>query len=105
MATGREVRIEDLPPELRELESQQSPDDDWEKVLSRWSSRKLAMLRPGGKGLLAEALPKFERTMIESALKQTGGRKRDASILLGWGRNTLTRKISELGMETQSLQD
>jgi len=65
----------------------------------------LALLKPGETGLLAEALPKFERTMIQSALKQTGGRKRDASILLGWGRNTLTRKISELGMEAQSLQD
>ena len=105
MATGREVRIEDLPTELRESESQQNPGDDWEKVLGSWSSRKLALIKPGERGLLAEALPKFERTMIQSALKQTGGRKRDASILLGWGRNTLTRKISELGMEAQSLQE
>ncbi len=37
--------------------------------------------------------------MIETALKHTGGRRRDASILLGWGRNTLTRKINELGMD------
>ncbi|NNC55330.1 MAG: hypothetical protein HKO07_06390, partial [Pseudomonadales bacterium] len=36
---------------------------------------------------------------INAALRQTGGRKRDASLLLGWGRNTLTRKIKELGME------
>ena len=41
--------------------------------------------------------------MIETALKQTGGRKRDASILLGWGRNTLTRKINELGMNDSHL--
>ncbi|MAI42357.1 MAG: nitrogen regulation protein NR(I) [Candidatus Azotimanducaceae bacterium] len=105
MASGREVRLEDLPPELRQLEAQPTPGDDWEKVLGSWSSKKLAMLKPGEKGLLAEALPKFERAMIQTALKQTGGRKRDASILLGWGRNTLTRKISELGMEAQSLQD
>ena len=45
------------------------------------------------------ALPAFERIMIEAALKQTGGRKNDASILLGWGRNTLTRKINDLDME------
>jgi two-component system nitrogen regulation response regulator GlnG len=37
--------------------------------------------------------------MIETALKHTGGRRRDASILLGWGRNTLTRKINELDMD------
>ena len=45
--------------------------------------------------------PGFERTMIEVALQHTGGRKRDAAALLGWGRNTLTRKIKELEMESQ----
>ena len=53
----------------------------------------------GKKGILDEAVPAFERIMIETALKHTAGRRRDASILLGWGRNTLTRKIKELGME------
>jgi two-component system nitrogen regulation response regulator GlnG len=48
--------------------------------------------------LLEQALPEFERVMIEAALQQSQGRKRDASILLGWGRNTLTRKMKELGM-------
>lgn len=47
------------------------------------------------------AVPKFERIMIDVALKHTGGRRRDASNLLGWGRNTLTRKIKELGMESE----
>ncbi|MFT6645926.1 MAG: two-component system nitrogen regulation response regulator GlnG, partial [Patiriisocius sp.] len=47
------------------------------------------------------ALPSFEKIMIEAALKQTGGRKNDASILLGWGRNTLTRKINELELESE----
>jgi len=37
--------------------------------------------------------------LIETALKHTGGRRRDAAELLGWGRNTLTRKIKELGVE------
>jgi two-component system nitrogen regulation response regulator GlnG len=48
--------------------------------------------------LLDRAVPQFERIMIESALKHTHGRRRDAANLLGWGRNTLTRKIKELGM-------
>ena len=49
----------------------------------------------------------FERIMIETALKHTAGRRRDASLLLGWGRNTLTRKIKELGMEesTEEVED
>ena len=53
--------------------------------------------------MLEEAVPRFERVMIKSALAQTGGRKKDASILLGWGRNTLTRKISELGLSDETL--
>ncbi len=43
--------------------------------------------------------------MIQEALKQTDGRQRDASVLLGWGRNTLTRKISALGMTDENLVD
>ncbi|MDO7641083.1 MAG: hypothetical protein MUQ76_03955, partial [Reinekea forsetii] len=39
------------------------------------------------------------RVMIETALKHTAGRRRDAAELLGWGRNTLTRKIKELGLD------
>ena len=48
--------------------------------------------------LLDVATPIFERTVILAALERTGGRKKDAAILLGWGRNTLTRKMQELGM-------
>jgi two-component system nitrogen regulation response regulator GlnG len=43
--------------------------------------------------------------MIETALKHTAGRRRDAAVLLGWGRNTLTRKIKELGMNDDSSDD
>jgi two-component system nitrogen regulation response regulator GlnG len=46
--------------------------------------------------LLDNALPKFERIMINAALRKTGGRKKDAAELLGWGRNTLTRKMQDL---------
>jgi two-component system, NtrC family, nitrogen regulation response regulator GlnG len=37
--------------------------------------------------------------MIETALEYTAGKRQDAARLLGWGRNTLTRKIKELGLE------
>jgi two-component system nitrogen regulation response regulator GlnG len=56
-------------------------------------------MKSGESEILDIATPQFERVMIETALKQTGGRRQDAAKLLGWGRNTLTRKIKELGME------
>ncbi|MEX1237413.1 MAG: sigma 54-interacting transcriptional regulator, partial [Pseudomonadales bacterium] len=105
MATGREVMIDDLPPELLEDKDQGSETDNWEKAFRTWCSRKLSHLKPGDQGLLEMAVPRFERIVIEAALKQTGGRKRDASVLLGWGRNTLTRKINELGMNDKAYID
>ncbi len=105
MATGREIHMEDLPPELLGQEKEESVGDDWERVLRRWATKALGDMSPGDRGLLDDAIPRFERIMIESALKQTAGRKRDASILLGWGRNTLTRKIQELGMASDGLAD
>ena len=59
----------------------------------------------GHTGILQQATPIFEKCMIEVALKHSGGRKRDASELLGWGRNTLTRKIKELGMDGSGHDD
>ncbi|SEI66709.1 two-component system, NtrC family, nitrogen regulation response regulator GlnG [Allopseudospirillum japonicum] len=101
MASGREVHIEDLPPELQ----QQTPahaHQDWETALRQWGEQ---VLITGGHNLLAQAVPTFERIMIEVALKHTGGRKRDAAELLGWGRNTLTRKMKELGLDSKLAQD
>jgi two-component system nitrogen regulation response regulator GlnG len=106
MATAQEVMIEDLPPELlREKPNQSTGGIDWERALRSWTSGRLSALEPGDNGILHDALPRFERIMIQEALKQTGGRKRDASKLLGWGRNTLTRKISDLGMADENLED
>ena len=95
MASGREVHIEDLPPELLENKESSTPADDWEKALRHWADQALTR---GQHQLLSEAVPTFERALIETALKYTAGRKRDAANLLGWGRNTLTRKLKELGM-------
>ena len=71
--------------------------NDWSKVLQSWSENYLAK---GKDNLLEEAIPEFERTIIKVALNKTMGRKKEAAELLGWGRNTLTRKIKELGIET-----
>lgn len=103
MAVGREIHIEDLPPEFLEQKTADNTGENWEKALRNWSSRKLSQAKQGDPGLLDEALPSFERILIECALRQTGGRKRDASLLLGWGRNTLTRKINELGLGSSDL--
>jgi two-component system nitrogen regulation response regulator GlnG len=97
MATGREVLIDDLPPELMEQSGEPvAAGSNWEQSLRNWADQQLSL---GQRGLLDTAVPAFERIMIETALKHTAGRRRDASELLGWGRNTLTRKIKELGME------
>ncbi len=98
MASGREVMVSDLPPELLAV-SEQVPEGgvalDWEQRLAAWAKQ---ALEQGANNLLTIALPAFERVMILAALAQTGGRRRDAADRLGWGRNTLTRKIKELGL-------
>ncbi len=102
MASSREVRIEDLPQELFEPDAQTSNTRSWTELLQQWASQELNL---GHKGILQQATPEFERTMIEVALKHTLGRRRDAAELLGWGRNTLTRKIKELEIETDQDED
>ena len=69
---------------------------DWELALRRWAEHHAAN---SDIPILDDALPKFERTMILVALTKTQGRRHDAARLLGWGRNTLTRKIKELGLD------
>lgn len=93
MASGREVHIEDLPQELHQQGTGGEVPQDWQKALRIWADRALAT---GRREILSEAVPAFERALIEIALKHTAGRKRDAAELLGWGRNTLTRKLKEL---------
>ncbi|HSR63824.1 MAG TPA: nitrogen regulation protein NR(I) [Gammaproteobacteria bacterium] len=95
MASGRDIHIDDLPPEVKHKEASSDPSTDWESKLRSWAEYSLLQ---GGQELLHEAVPKFEKIMIEAALKKTGGRRQDAAKLLGWGRNTLTRKIKELGI-------
>ncbi|HEY5717736.1 MAG TPA: nitrogen regulation protein NR(I), partial [Motiliproteus sp.] len=96
MASSREVLVADLPPELLEDGVAERPSGDWRQGLRHWAEQELAR---GTSDLLGVAVPIFEQIMIETALAHTGGRRRDASLLLGWGRNTLTRKINELGMD------
>jgi two-component system nitrogen regulation response regulator GlnG len=100
MAAGQEVLIQDLPAELFETTIPDSPthsqSDNWATLLAQWADR---ALRSGHQNLLSEAQPEMERTLLTTALRHTQGHKQEAARLLGWGRNTLTRKLKELGME------
>ena len=96
MSPGQTIHLEDLPPEMTDTTTPSGASDDWETALRQWADHKLGS---GISSLLDTAVPSFERIMIETALKHTNGRRQDAARLLGWGRNTLTRKIKELGME------
>jgi len=96
MSPGNTIHLEDLPPELQEENATIATGDDWGDALRRWADHRFAA---GEATLLNTAMPRFERIMIETALKHTGGRRQDAAKLLGWGRNTLTRKIKELNMD------
>ncbi|HEX5361066.1 MAG TPA: nitrogen regulation protein NR(I) [Fluviicoccus sp.] len=104
MASGREILVADLPPELQQVTTHEvvRPVQTWEQALAEWARKALAS---GSRELLNTALPAFERVMITAALNHTGGRRRDAADVLGWGRNTLTRKIKELRMEVEGEDD
>jgi len=94
MSPSKEVKLEDLPDELK-LENAEE-ENNWKVVLRSWSEN---YLENGNKNLLEEVGPEFERTLIKVALNKTKGKKKEAAELLGWGRNTLSRKIKELGIE------
>ncbi len=96
MASGSEVLPSDLPSELvneKRVVDDSNASGTWQETLSSWAEH---ALESGEKELLAYALPQFERILLEAALKHTNGHKQDAAKVLGWGRNTLTRKLKEL---------
>ena len=96
MASGREVHLGDLPPELGSTGAappEEGDQSDWRKLLHHWARNELIQ---GKQQILQQAVPSFEKVMIEVALQHSKGRKRDAAELLGWGRNTLTRKMKDL---------
>ncbi|MDP9141555.1 MAG: nitrogen regulation protein NR(I) [Pseudomonadota bacterium] len=119
MAPGQDVHLQDLPPELQATSRvvpasatsvpvgdasaapaasflQEVGNGQWSALLRGWAAQAFA---DGQSDVLDIATPEFERTMIEAALDATHGQRQEAAKRLGWGRNTLTRKIKELGME------
>ena len=96
MASGQEILLEDLPSELTEKSAQiSSQSSSWQVALSDWMDEELAQ---GNSAILDTAMPEFEKVMLERALYFTQGHKQDAAKKLGWGRNTLTRKLKELDL-------
>ncbi|MES2491600.1 MAG: nitrogen regulation protein NR(I) [Pseudomonadota bacterium] len=124
MAPGQDIHLQDLPPELQTQTSSgavapaavasslseatssiaaapsvaattTTTATQWDQLLSQWATHELGA---GTDDLLGIATPTFERIMIEAALKACDGQRQEAARRLGWGRNTLTRKIKELGM-------
>ncbi len=95
LAPGAEIHGDDLPVEMRGATAA-ARDDQWITALTAWAGQQPAT---GGDPWLDSALPAFERALIQVALQKTGGHRQQAARLLGWGRNTLTRKLQELGLE------
>ena len=111
MASGKEISVNDLPEELKKKEDNSSSaaekqygdmsnklplDLSWQNLLKDWVSQKL---HEGCTDILAEAQPEFEKALITTALRYTHDHKQEAARLLGWGRNTLTRKLKDLNLE------
>jgi two-component system nitrogen regulation response regulator GlnG len=97
MAPGQVVDVKDLPPELRS-EPAAASESDWRRVLEREVTARLAR----GETDIADPLTReFESALISKALQHTGGRRIEAAGLLGIGRNTLTRKVQELKIDTK----
>lgn len=101
MAPGQTIYLEDLPPELvgKPTSAPLASDacGDWLTNLARWAAQQLV---EGKRDVAKWAIAEAERILIQTALKHTHGRRQDAARLLGYGRNTLTRKINELKLES-----
>ncbi|WP_248849682.1 nitrogen regulation protein NR(I) [Thiomicrospira microaerophila] len=101
MAPDKMVHMEDLPLELRTgsqglVSSDAQTSQDWQVGLRLWAD---AFLASGKQGLHTEAEPMFEKVLIEAAMQASHFHRQQAAAILGWGRNTLTRKTQALGMD------
>ena len=91
LSSAQEIVIADLPNDL--IIQKKGPDLTWNDMLETWASKELLN---GEDHILNSTVPIFEKTLIKVALKASKGKKSEAAKLLGWGRNTLARKMQEL---------
>lgn len=94
MSPGQIVQMEDLPVELSAEGGSEHTrrNSDWQQLFRQWAAGKALS---GQEGALADVVPMVEQLLMEVALEKTAGKRQEAAKLLGWGRNTLTRKLKE----------
>ena len=102
MAPAQTVEVADLPADMRGSAGDKNAipvDGNWRRALEREVTASLAR---GEKEIFEGLSRSFEAALIVKALEHTGGRRIEAATLLGIGRNTLTRKVQELGLDTDT---
>ena len=93
MSPASVVQIDDLPHELSQgIDEGRSTGENWQALFKHWAMQKSLS---GQEGVLSEVIPEVEVLLMEVALEKTAGKRQEAAKLLGWGRNTLTRKLKE----------
>ncbi len=92
LAPGETIHLADLQGALSNVTAPPAPQTahEWDQALAAWAH---ARLGEGAEGLHAEARARFDRTLLEVALRFTHGRRAEAASKLGLGRNTVTRKL------------
>ena len=96
MSPTQNIKVEDLPSEVKDYEAEEvEASSDWEQGLAAWVK---GLSENKDSDLLDIVGPKLDKILIQTALEKTNGRKNEAAVLLGWGRNTLSKKIKELGL-------
>ena len=95
-APGSVISSQDIPGDLGGSESLKRGAKEWTRALSAWAEGQIST---GEQPLLDTALPEFEKTLIEIAMAKTNGHRQEAAKLLGWGRNTLARKMKALHLD------
>ena len=95
MTPTQNVKVQDMPSEIKDHEVIDSPSSNWEEGLTGWINNNAANLKTGLSDVVNS---KVEKMLIRSALEKSDGKKNEAAILLGWGRNTLAKKMKELGI-------
>ena len=95
MTPTQNVKVQDMPSEIKDHEVIDLPSSNWEEGLTGWINNNAANLKTGLSDVVNS---KVEKMLIRSALEKSDGKKNEAAILLGWGRNTLAKKMKELGI-------
>ena len=95
MSPTQNVKAQDLPSEVKDYEMTDIPASSWEEGLQNWLNNVSMNIESG---LSDIAITKIEKMLIKTALERSNGKKNDAAQILGWGRNTLSKKMKDHGI-------